>query len=148
MTNKSELSRRSLLLLGGAGSAVALAACAPSTDSGATGAGTDAAAPESGTTSAPEQVATLAEIPVGSGIAVMVAGQAVLLSQPTAGEVVGFSAVCPHQGCTVAPAASGFECPCHQSTFDGATGDVLAGPSPRALDPVTVTVDGEAVFVG
>lgn len=146
MTNAHELSRRSLLVLGGAGSALALAACAPSGDTATTG--TDAAEPDSGTPSAPEQVATLAEIPVGGGIAVMVGRDPVLLSQPTAGEVVAFSAVCPHQGCTVAPASSGFECPCHQSQFDGTTGDVLDGPSPRGLDQVTVTVDGEAVFVG
>ncbi|MFC5928477.1 Rieske (2Fe-2S) protein [Cryobacterium melibiosiphilum] len=145
MTNTSDLSRRSLLVLGGVGSALALAACAPA---GEVTAETDAASPDATASSAPEQVATLADIPVGGGIAVMVAGQPVLLSQPTAGEVVAFSAVCPHQGCTVAPASSGFECPCHQSKFDGATGEVLDGPSPRALDPLTATVDGESVLVG
>ncbi|TFD55188.1 Rieske (2Fe-2S) protein [Cryobacterium frigoriphilum] len=142
MTNTSDLSRRSLLVLGGAGSALALAACAPS------GSETDAETPDASASSAPEQVATLAEIPVGGGIAVMVAGQPVVLSQPTAGTVVGFSAICTHQGCVVAPVGAEFDCPCHESKFDGTTGDVLGGPAPRALDAVTVTVDGEAVLVG
>ena len=143
MTTAADLSRRSLLVLGGAGSAVALAACAPSASTEP-----DAASPDSGSASAPEQVATLAEIPVGGGIAVMVAGAPVVLSQPTKGTVVGFSAICPHQGCVVAPAGAEFDCPCHASRFDGATGDVLDGPAPRALDTVTVTLEGEAVLVG
>ena len=143
--NTSDLSRRSLLVLGGAGSALALAACAPAAT---TDSGTDAASGDTGASNAPEQVATLAQIPVGGGIAVMVAGAPVVLSQPTAGTVVGFSAICTHQGCVVAPVGAEFDCPCHESKFDGTTGDVLGGPAPRALDTVTVTVEGEAVFVG
>lgn len=143
MTQPSSLSRRSLLMLGGAGSALALAACTPSPENE-----TDAANGDSAASAVPEQIATLGDIPVGGGIAVMVAGAPVVLSQPTAGTVVGFSAICTHQGCVVAPAGEKYNCPCHGAVFDAATGDVLDGPAPRPLDSVTVTVDGEAVFVG
>jgi Rieske Fe-S protein len=30
------------------------------------------------------------------------------------------------------------ECPCHEGAFDAATGDVLYGPPPRALDLIEV----------
>jgi menaquinol-cytochrome c reductase iron-sulfur subunit len=55
--------------------------------------------------------------------------------------VRAFSASCPHLGCTVElrPDAPGFTCPCHASRF-GAGGEVLEGPSPRALDPLAARV--------
>ena len=146
MSPAINLTRRSLLVAGGAGTAVALAACAPSGggESSNTGGGGNSPAESSG----PEQVAVLSDIPVGGGLAVTATGQAVLLSQPEEGTVVGFSAVCTHQGCIVVPQATEFDCPCHESRFDFATGEVLEGPAPRALDAVTVTVTGDAVFVG
>jgi len=42
------------------------------------------------------------------------------------------SAVCTHQGCTIAPSAGGFRCPCHGSTYD-ASGRNTGGPAPRPL---------------
>jgi menaquinol-cytochrome c reductase iron-sulfur subunit len=55
--------------------------------------------------------------------------------------VQAFSAACPHLGCTVdiRPDGRGFTCPCHASRF-GAGGEVLDGPSPRALDPLAARV--------
>lgn len=47
----------------------------------------------------------------------------------------GFAAigtVCTHLGCTVAPSASGFDCPCHGSRYDD-EGNVVGGPAPRGL---------------
>ncbi|MFO7691204.1 MAG: Rieske (2Fe-2S) protein [Cryobacterium sp.] len=139
MSPARNLTRRSLLVFGGAGTAVALAACAPSGS-------TDSASPDE--SAGPEQVALLADIPVGGGLAVMAAGKPVVLSQPEAGTVRAFSAVCPHQGCIVVPQQAKFDCPCHDSRFDAATGEVLEGPASRALDAVTVTVTGDAVFIG
>lgn len=159
MTPEPDLSRRNMILAGGsAAAAVALAACSstPATSSPGAGAGPAGPAPTdpsgsasgSGASAPATEVAKLADIPVGGGIAATLNGQPILLAQPTAGTVVGFSAKCPHQGCKVAPAAKEFDCPCHQSRFDLATGKVLGGPAPRALDKVTVTVDGGAVMAG
>jgi menaquinol-cytochrome c reductase iron-sulfur subunit len=55
--------------------------------------------------------------------------------------VTALSAICPHLGCGVdyLPEAGQFECPCHEAFFakDGA---LLAGPSPRGLDPLPVEI--------
>lgn len=146
MTDSAALTRRSLLIAGGAGTALALAACAPAdTDSSTgtdTGTGSDAG---SGT---PTEVAVLSDIPVGGAIAVMLDGSQIIVSQPTAGEVVAFSAICTHQGCIVVPDTTGLNCPCHQSLFDTATGAVLKGPATKALPSVTVTLDGDTVLAG
>lgn len=154
MTPALNLSRRNMMLAGGsAAAAVALAACSSPTDaatvptseaptdSGGSGAG-------SGSGSATTEIAKLADIPVGGGIAATLDGQPILLAQPTEGTVVAFSAICTHQGCKVEPAATEFDCPCHQSRYDLATGEVLGGPAPRALEKVSVTVDGDTVLAG
>ena len=93
-------------------------------------------------------VAALADIPVGGSIDATIGGEPVLLSQPTAGTVVAFSAICTHQGCVVAAAGSQLECPCHGSVFDAATGAVEQGPAPDPLPEVAVTVDGDRVVAG
>jgi Rieske Fe-S protein len=135
--------RRAVLIAGMGASTALLAACG-SPDTGAGSAGSSGTPPLPGGT----VVHTLASIPVGGTAAVEVDGQAILLSQPTKGRVAAFSAICPHQGCRVAPQGPDFECPCHGSRFDGVTGAVLTGPSPRALTRLTVTVSGNDVIAG
>ena len=56
------------------------------------------------------------------------------------------SGVCTHQGCTVAPAAHGFRCPCHGSTFDR-TGRNTGGPAPRALPRFAAERRGDVLVV-
>jgi len=70
-----------------------------------------------------------------------------VVSQPSAGKVVAFSAVCTHQGCTVAPQGKEFDCPCHGSRFDGTTGDVLNGPARDPLPKLNAQVSGDSVTV-
>ena len=158
MTPELDLSRRTMILAGGStAAAVALAACS-STPATTPGTITEPASPatpdpsgsatDSGASAPATEVAKLADIPVGGGIAATLDGQPILLAQPTAGMVVGFSAKCTHKGCKVEPAATEFDCPCHQSRYDFATGEVLGGPAPRALDKVAVTVDGDTVMAG
>lgn len=57
---------------------------------------------------------------------------------------MAFSAVCTHQGCTVAADGAGLRCPCHGSTYD-LTGANTAGPAPSPLPKVEVTVTGGQV---
>lgn len=47
--------------------------------------------------------------------------------------LVVYSAICPHQGCTINAADDGFICPCHGSAWDR-RGEKLGGPAPRAMD--------------
>ena len=136
-------SRRQVVAAVGAGGFVALAACSGgSSDSG----GASAAG---GGGSAGTVLTALSDVPVGSAVAAKdAAGRPVLVAQPTAGKVVAFSAICTHQGCTVAPAGTKFQCPCHGSMYDAATGAVLQGPAPRPLTPVPEHVTGGNVVTG
>jgi Rieske Fe-S protein len=135
---------RRAVLIAGMGAGTALLAGCGSPGIGAGPAGSSGSSPlPAGTV-----IHTLANIPVGGTAAAQVDGQAILLSQPTKGRVAAFSAICPHQGCRVAAQGVDFVCPCHGSRFDGQTGEVLAGPSPRALTRLTVTVSGNDVIAG
>jgi Rieske Fe-S protein len=60
---------------------------------------------------------------------------------------VAYSAVCTHQGCTVAYQDGQLACPCHGSIFDPANGAaVVSGPAQRPLPEVPVEVRaGEVV---
>lgn len=60
-----------------------------------------------------------------------------------------FSGMCTHLGCAfgVDIERKVFQCPCHRGVFDMKTGAVLAGPPPRALDPLPVRVVDGAVQV-
>lgn len=144
MNSPSPLTRRAVISLGGAtvlgAGAVALAACS----TGVSAAGSAARGPAfaKGTT-----VSSLAEIPVGGTASATVNGEPLLLAQPTAGKVVCFSAICTHQGCTVAAAATDFECPCHGSTFAAANGAVTNGPAVNPLAEVAVKISGDAVVI-
>lgn len=69
-------------------------------------------------------------------------GAAWLVKAPD-GQVKAFSTTCPHLGCAVDydPEAAKFRCPCHTSAFDPVSGERLAGPAKRGLDPLETTVD-------
>jgi cytochrome b6-f complex iron-sulfur subunit len=136
--------RHVVAAVAGAGGLVALAACS----SGSSGGGSDGDN-GSGGGAAGTVLTTLSEVPVGSAVAAKdAAGKPVLVAQPAAGKVVAFSAICTHQGCTVAAAGTKFQCPCHGSTYDAATGAVLKGPAAKPLTAVPVHVAGENVVTG
>ena len=66
----------------------------------------------------------------------------------TGESVRAFSSLCPHAGCFVdwEGSSSAFRCPCHGSDFS-LEGVVRAGPSPRALDALPVSVKDGKVLV-
>lgn len=150
------LDRRALLKAACGGcAALGFAACggsstpkaaAPTTADGVptTGGSTPTAAAPKATASA--AIAKLAAIPVGgSAAAKSPEGDPLLLARPTASTVVGFSAICTHQGCTVEPAGKHFGCPCHDSVYDAFTGEVLSGPAPSRLHSFAVRIEGDSV---
>jgi Rieske Fe-S protein len=58
---------------------------------------------------------------------------------------------CTHLSCPVYYSRDHqrLECPCHEGAFDAATGSVLYGPPPRALDAIEVeTRDGQVWAIG
>jgi Rieske Fe-S protein len=130
-------SRRSLLIGATAGlGAVTLAGCA-----GGSG------VPELTGVGAGDVVVPLSEVPVGGSYEVSLDGRRVLISQPTEGTVIGFSARCTHQGCTVRATDDGLVCPCHGSQFDPATGDAVHGPATEPLARVGVAIRGTDVVL-
>ncbi len=92
-------------------------------------------------------VAQVADVPVGGATVKDIGGQQVVLSQPEAGTIEAFSAVCPHQGGIVAPEGDELVCPLHGSRFNEATGELIQGPATRGLDTVSVSVDGDGIVL-
>ena len=144
------LSRRTVLRGSGvvAVGAVAGFLLARRTDA-ARGTGTAVAAngygPEPASTAS--TLAPVADIPDGGGL--VLADQRVVLVR-SGDQVRAFSATCTHQGCTVDGVTDGLiTCPCHGSTFDAGTGQVVSGPATRPLPPVQVEVaDGVVTLPG
>ena len=131
--------------------AAALAACSTygkkPEASGDTATTTTEAAPG---TSAPgpaapaNAIVKTAEVPVGSGVIV----DEIVVTQPSAGEFKGFSAICTHKGCTVDEVADGtINCPCHGSKFN-LDGSVANGPATKPLEAKTVAVQGDSIVLG
>jgi Rieske Fe-S protein len=107
------------------------------------GSAANAYGPTAGTGS--RLLVSLDRVPRGGGL--VLGEDKVVLTRPSDDEVHAFSAVCTHQGCTVATVAAGtIRCPCHGSRFDAATGAVVNGPAARPLPPVEVTVRSGEVF--
>jgi cytochrome b6-f complex iron-sulfur subunit len=133
--------RRSVLIGAGVLGVAALAACGGKSSSGA--------APTSSGAAADGALAQLSDIPVGGAVAAKANGKPIIIAQPTAGQVVAFSAICTHMACTVAPSSSGKEldCPCHGSKYNATTGAVIAGPAPKPLPAFAVKIASGAVVV-
>ncbi|WP_407345204.1 Rieske (2Fe-2S) protein [Pengzhenrongella phosphoraccumulans] len=120
-----------------------LAACS----SGGSGSGSSAASTPAAGGGAAGVLAKVADIPVGGSISAVDAdGKAIILSQPTAGTVVGLSAICTHRGCTVAPDGATLVCPCHGSVFTSADGANVSGPASTPLPAVAVRVENGNVL--
>ena len=92
-------------------------------------------------------VALVAVADVTAGGGTVVKDAKVVVTKDQSGQVRAFSAICTHQGCTVASVSGGtINCPCHGSKFDAATGQPVAGPAKSPLPTVAVAVrDGSVV---
>lgn len=92
-------------------------------------------------------LASTADIPEGGGT--ILTDAKVVVTQPTAGEFLGFSAMCTHQACTLATVEGGtINCSCHGSRFSIEDGSVQNGPATRPLPKVKVTVEGDQIVRG
>lgn len=92
-----------------------------------------------------EGVTTTADVPVGGGVIPPDGG--VVVTQPTEGDFKVFSSTCTHTGCPVSQVTDVITCPCHGSTFDITTGDVLGGPASSPLPAVGFTIEGDQVVL-
>lgn len=140
-------SRRESLLAAGVvvAGAAGLTACG-SGEAVGQAASSAASAAASAAASVAGEAISAATVPVGGGI--VLENLKVVVTQPTDGDFKAFSAVCPHQGCTVDKVDSaGIVCPCHGSTFDIATGAVTKGPATSGLQAKGVTVGSDGITV-
>ncbi len=143
---RSLLGRRTVVAaVGAAGAAAALTACGGSDDSGGSdtveqpGSGGEGKGGQGGAV-----LAATADIPEGGGV--VFAKQKVVVTQPQPGEFKAFSSLCTHQGCAVKDVSGGtITCPCHNSTFDAATGSPSGGPATQPLPAREITVEGDSI---
>ncbi|MDQ1725058.1 MAG: cytochrome b6-f complex iron-sulfur subunit [Frankiaceae bacterium] len=153
---ETTIGRRAAIVGVGAAGLAALAACSSSSTAAPAGAGGGTSAPPTGAATGAStdsgaaggaSLVALADLPVGGSVSANGAdGKPILVSQPTAGKVVAFTAICTHMACTVKPAGQEFHCPCHGSIYDAATGAVKHGPAPKPLASVPVhVVNGQVV---
>ncbi|MET9273077.1 Rieske (2Fe-2S) protein [Kribbella sp. NPDC003557] len=144
----------------GAGAPI-LAACGGSDDASGGGGTSPSASGSSsapGTSSTPSSSAPSSSAPAGGGAVlgpaadVPVGGGAVfkdakvVVTQPTAGQFKGFSAVCTHQGNPIGSVEGGqIVCPFHNSHFSITDGSPVSGPAQSALPAVNVKVEGSNI---
>ena len=157
------ISRERFIRLGsalGVGAAVAsLAACGGSGSSGDSGssggkqddsgeskkAGSSAAGGEAQSGGA--AIARESEVAPGSAVEFKDGGQDAVLVHLESGDFAAYSAVCTHQGCTVAYQKGQLACPCHGSVFDPANGaEVVTGPAQSPLPEIPIEVKGGQVL--
>ena len=128
---------------GGSSSSPAGAASASTAPASAPGSASAAA----GTGSATGALATTSEIPVGSGK--IFTAEKVVVTQPTAGDIKAFSAICTHMGCIVSKISNGtIDCPCHGSQYSIKNRAVVAGPAPAPLPAQPIKVSGNDITLG
>jgi cytochrome b6-f complex iron-sulfur subunit len=93
--------------------------------------------------SSSDAIASASDVAPGSAVTFKNAGSPAVLVHLDNGDFVAYSAICTHQGCTVAYKNGQLACPCHGSVFDPADGAaVVAGPAPKPLPEIPVKVQG------
>jgi nitrite reductase/ring-hydroxylating ferredoxin subunit len=91
-------------------------------------------------------IASESEVAPGSALTFKDSGNPAVLVHLDNGDFVAYSAICTHQGCTVAYKKGDLACPCHGSMFDPANGAaVVRGPATRPLPEIPVKVEGGEV---
>lgn len=132
------ISRRAVMagVIGLSGGAL-LAACGGSTTAGTA---SPSSAPSAGAGAGAGDIVALSAVPVGGSVSASLDGKPIIVSQPTAGKVVAFTAICTHKGCTVKPAGATLKCPCHGSVYNALTGKNISGPAPTPLAAIPVKV--------
>ncbi|MER6023547.1 Rieske (2Fe-2S) protein [Streptomyces anulatus] len=140
--HRSLLGRRTVVAaVGAAGAAAALTACGGGSDGSG---GSDTVEQPGSGGKGGEVIAATSDIPEGGGV--VFAARKVVVTQPQPGEFKAFSSTCTHQGCAVKDVSGGtITCPCHNSTFDAATGSPTGGPATRPLPAREITVEGDSI---
>jgi nitrite reductase/ring-hydroxylating ferredoxin subunit len=96
------------------------------------------------------RIATVDEVRIGGAVsfAYPEAHDSCLLLRTGEKTFIAFSQKCTHLSCAVVPQPDKgrFFCPCHEGSFDIATGAPIAGPPRRPLPKISVEVRSGAVY--
>ncbi|MFJ8888131.1 Rieske (2Fe-2S) protein [Streptomyces sp. NPDC102402] len=139
---QAHVGRRAVVAAGATGLAAVLTACGGGAKESGGSDTVEPAGEGDGANGTP--LARTADIPEGGGM--VFAEEGVVVTQPKAGEFKAFSSKCTHQGCAVKGIADGvITCPCHNSTFDAATGAVTGGPATQPLPEKQILVEGDSI---
>jgi Rieske Fe-S protein len=97
-----------------------------------------------------KRIASLAELTPGAVVAFRFPDEhePCLLIRTMDGDLVAYSQKCTHLSCAVVPRVDQgvLHCPCHEGTFDLATGRNIAGPPPRPLPVIELAIEGDDVY--
>ncbi|HKZ81115.1 MAG TPA: Rieske 2Fe-2S domain-containing protein [Pyrinomonadaceae bacterium] len=98
----------------------------------------------------PQEIATVEQVPIGGALpfAYPEAHDSCLLLRTGEKSFIAFSQKCTHLSCAVLPQPDQgrFYCPCHEGSFDLATGEPLAGPPQRPLPRISLEVRGGTIY--
>jgi Rieske Fe-S protein len=96
------------------------------------------------------KIAALSSLPVGSTLVFQYPDphDDCVLVRTTGDQLVAYSQKCTHLSCAVIPSVEKgiIHCPCHEGFFDLQTGRTIAGPPPRPLPRITLSVRGDDVY--
>jgi len=97
----------------------------------------------------PVLVGAAADVPVGQSRTVKFGRYPALVINTDQG-LRAYSAVCTHFACIVKwdEKTNQIMCPCHEAFFDPVDGHVLAGPPPKGLMALPVSVASGQIYVG
>jgi Rieske Fe-S protein len=96
------------------------------------------------------RIAALADVAPGTTLMFDYPGahDSCVLIRTRADALVAYSQKCTHLSCAVIPRLDrgDLTCPCHEGTFDLATGRNLAGPPPRPLPRIVLEIENGDVY--
>ena len=94
------------------------------------------------------EIGTVDDLPRGTGKNFKFGSKPAIITCTPDGQLHAFIAICTHLGCTVqfSGEKERIWCACHGGAYDPSTGKNIAGPPPKPLSPLKVTVtDGKIV---
>ena len=97
-----------------------------------------------------QQIASVDQIPIGGALTFVYpeAHDTCVLVRSDEKTFSAFSQKCTHLSCAVVPQPDKgrFHCPCHEGSFDLATGAPIAGPPRRPLPRISLEVRGGVIY--
>ncbi|MBM3682029.1 MAG: Rieske (2Fe-2S) protein [Actinobacteria bacterium] len=151
-------SRRNLLKIGVVSAVSFVITACTKAVSGTSESTSDAVVEDTQTQSAPEQTQSQGGEVVIAQVSALVAGAGfnftandgtdAILFKTKDEKVYALSRICTHEGCSVNFDLSQNKliCPCHGAEYESGEGNVLSGPTQRALKKINVKIDGDNVL--